>query len=92
MCMRACALKNTFALKHDILPPVCYMYLFGHQVLGGDSLLEVYRLLKQVEGAERDELTQAHAQAALGELDSVMRTALFPEPNTRPQKKITILN
>ena len=61
------------------------------QVLG-DSLLDVYRLLKRVEGMERDELTRAHAQAALGELDSVMRTALFPEPNTRPQKKITILN
>ena len=61
------------------------------QVLG-DSILDVYRLLKRVEGVERDELTRVHAQAALGELDSVMRTALFPEPNTRPQKKITILN
>lgn len=61
------------------------------QVLG-ESLLEVYRLLKRVEGVERDELTRAHSQAALGELDSVMRTVLFPEPHTRPQKKITILN
>ena len=61
------------------------------QVLG-DSILDMYRLLKRVEGMERDELTRVHAQAALGELDSVMRTALFPEPSTRPQKKITILN
>ena len=64
--------------------------LHSPQMLG-DSLLEVYRLLKRVEGSEVDELTRAHSQAALGELDSVMRKFLFPEPSTRPQKKITIL-
>ena len=32
----------------------------------GDSLRDIYRLLKRVEGeGERDELTRAHAQAAL---------------------------
>ena len=59
------------------------------QVLGG-SLLEVYRLLKQVEGRERDELTQAHAQAALGELDTIMRGFLFPQPTLT--KKISVLD
>ena len=70
----------------------CYITIMATMQALGDSLLEVYRLLKRVEGLERDELTRAHAQAALGELDSVMRTFLFPEPNSRPQKKITVLN
>ena len=59
------------------------------QVLG-DSLLDIYRLLKQVESSECDEVTQVHAQAALGELDTVMRTLLFPEQTLN--KKITILD
>lgn len=58
------------------------------QVLG-DSLRDVYRLLKQVEGSERDELTRAHAQAALGELDRVMREWIFPQQTL--EKKISIL-
>ena len=59
------------------------------QLLGG-SLRDVYRLLKQVEATERDTLTQAHAQAALGELDSVMRAYLFPQETLT--KKISILD
>ena len=50
----------------------------------------MYRLLKQVEGRERDELTQAHAQAALGELDTVMRGFLFPQQTLT--KKISVLD
>lgn len=61
------------------------------QVLG-ESLLEIYRLLKYVESNERDELTQAHAQAALGELDTVMRAFLFPEQSKQLTKKISILD
>eukprot|EP00731_Ephydatia_muelleri_P038312 Em0714g7a len=59
------------------------------ELLGG-SLRDVYRLLKQVEATERDTLTQAHAQAALGELDSVMRAYLFPQETLT--KKISILD
>lgn len=59
-------------------------------MLGGESLLDTYRLLKKVEASEEDELTQAHAQAALGELDKIMRRFLFPAPTL--SKKITVLD
>ena len=59
------------------------------QVLGG-GLPEVYRLLKQVERGEMDDLTRAHAQAALGELDTIMRELLFPQQTLA--KKITVLD
>ena len=46
----------------------------------GDSLRDVYRLLKHVEGERgRDELTRTHARAALRELDNVMRDWAFPQ-------------
>ena len=49
-------------------------------VILGDSLRDVYRLLKRVEGERgRDELTRTHARAALGELDHVMRDWAFPQ-------------
>ena len=55
-----------------------------------DSLRDVYRLLKCVEGErERDDLTRAHAQAALGQLDSVMKDWVFPQQKLT--KNITIL-
>ena len=63
--------------------------LSNTQVLG-DGLPEVYRLLKQVERGEMDELTRAHAQAALGELDTIMRQLLFPQQTLA--KKITVLD
>ena len=56
----------------------------------GDSLGPVYSLLKQVEGTDPDPLTQTHAQAALGELDTAMRRSIFP-PQTL-SKKISILD
>ena len=37
-----------------------------------------------------DELTRAHAQAALGELDTIMRELLFPQQTLA--KKITVLD
>ena len=43
-------------------------------------LKELYRLLKTVEETDPDELTRTHARAALGELDTIMRTFLFPCP------------
>ena len=59
-------------------------------MLGGDSLLEVYRLLKHVEATDKDELTQTHALAALGELDRIMREFIFPPSSLT--KKITVLD
>ena len=56
-----------------------------------EPLLEVYRLLKQVERSEKDDLTRDHAQAALGELDKVMRDFIFPKQG-KMEKKITVLN
>ena len=56
----------------------------------GSSLRDVYHILKEVEGRrEGNELTRTHAQAALGELDRVMRDSLFPQQTLK--KKITIL-
>ena len=56
----------------------------------GDSLRDVYRLLKRVdEERERDELTRTHARAALGQLDSIMRGWVFPQQTLT--KNITIL-
>ena len=46
----------------------------------GDSLRDVYCLLKRVEGErERDELMRTHARTALGELDNVMRDWAFSQ-------------
>ena len=57
----------------------------------GESLRDIYRLLKQVEGeGGRDELTRTHARAALGELDRVMRDWAFPQQTL--SRKITILD
>ena len=58
----------------------------------GEVLRDIYRLLKQVEQREEDQLTRAHAQAALGELDIVMREWLFPEGTQILEKKISILS
>ncbi len=56
-----------------------------------EFMLDIYRLLKQIEGTELDELTRAHAQAALGEMDKNMRAFIFPEER-KMEKKITVLN
>ena len=64
----------------------------SHQTVGvlGDSLRDVYHLLKRVEGeSHRDELTKTHARAALGQLDHVMREWIFPQQTF--SKKITVL-
>ena len=58
-------------------------------MLGG-SLRDVYRLLKRVEAAETDPLTQVHAEAVLGELDTVMKAYLFPQETLT--KKISVLD
>ena len=60
-------------------------------MVGGESLLEMYRLLKRVESSDLDELTRGHALAALRELDKIMRTLLFPSSSSLT-KKITILD
>ena len=39
----------------------------------------MYHLLKRVESAEMDDLTRGLASAALGELDQIVRGALFPQ-------------
>jgi hypothetical protein len=51
-------------------------------------LLDIYRELKHVDGCEKDELTRAHAQAALGELDCLMRTLLFATPKLEKTIKV----
>ena len=51
--------------------------------------LDIYRLLKLVEDVDHNELTRAHAQAALGELDTIMRTFIFPQQK-KMEKKIVI--
>ena len=57
----------------------------------GDSLHDIYHLLKHVEEErEGDELTRTHARAALGELDRVMRDWIFPQQTL--SKNITILH
>ena len=53
------------------------------------SLRDVYHLLKQVEATESDPLSRAHAQAALGELDLLVRDWAFPEQSL--EKKISII-
>ncbi|XP_028813874.1 transport and Golgi organization protein 6 homolog [Denticeps clupeoides] len=55
----------------------------------GDVLLDLYRALKLVARADRDEVAVLHAQLALGELDEVMRRFMFPEQKL--QKKIVVL-
>lgn len=59
-------------------------------MLGGDSLLEVYRLLKYVGASDEDELTRVHALACLGELDRIMKAFVFPPSSLT--KKITVLD
>ncbi|XP_068006817.1 transport and Golgi organization protein 6 homolog [Melanerpes formicivorus] len=54
-----------------------------------DVLRDLYRLLKHVVRAEPDRATVLHAQLALEELDTLMRSILFP-PQTL-QKKIVVL-
>ncbi|KFV70337.1 Transport and Golgi organization protein 6, partial [Dryobates pubescens] len=54
-----------------------------------DVLRDLYRLLKHVVRAEPDSATVLHAQLALEELDTLMRSILFP-PQTL-QKKIVVL-
>ena len=48
------------------------------QLLHGE-LRSVYHLLKRVESAEMDDLTRGLASTALGELDQIVRGALFPQ-------------
>lgn len=48
------------------------------QLLHGE-LRSVYHLLKRVESTEMDDLTRGLASAALGELDQIVRGALFPQ-------------
>lgn len=57
-----------------------------------ERLLDVYRLLKSVESSEKDELARTHAQAALGELDTVMRSYIFPTNSRTLTKKISVLD
>ena len=55
----------------------------------GDSLRDVYRLLKTVEReGGREDLTREHARAALSHLDLIMRTWAFPQPSL--SKNITL--
>ena len=49
----------------------------------------MYQLLKIVELTDADDVTRGHAQAALGELDSIARDYLFPKPSFT--KRIQVL-
>ena len=70
------------------------------QVLG-ETMHEVYNLLKRVHASERDQLTRAHADRALTLLDDIMRQQLFPHDHThdhtgrhrkKMEKKIQVLS
>ncbi|KAG9493039.1 hypothetical protein GDO78_001130 [Eleutherodactylus coqui] len=54
-----------------------------------DVLLDLYRLLKFVVQCEKDSVSVLHAQLGLEELDSIMRTFLFP--TQKLEKKIVVL-
>ncbi|KAM4722032.1 transport and Golgi organization protein 6 homolog [Rhinophrynus dorsalis] len=54
-----------------------------------DVLLDLYRLLKFVVQCESDSVSVLHAQLGLEELDSIMRTVLFPPQKL--EKKIVVL-
>lgn len=69
-----------------------YSVLFHFLQSLSEELLEVYRILKSTESREKDELTRIHAQAALGELDIVMRHYIFPTTSTKLTKKISVLD
>lgn len=45
-----------------------------------DQLLEYYRWLKQL-SEDSDRVVAFHAQRALGEMDTVVRSQLFLDPN-----------
>ena len=81
-------LCDRLAFSHIL--SVIFVIAYTGQVLG-DSLREIYRLLKHVESCDKDELTRVHAQAVLGELDKVMRNYIFPEQSKELSKKISIL-
>ena len=56
----------------------------------GDSLRDVYHILKKVEReGGREELTRDHVRAALAQLDQIMRDWAFPQLTL--SKNITIL-
>ncbi|KAM5138451.1 transport and Golgi organization protein 6 homolog isoform 2-T3 [Mantella aurantiaca] len=54
-----------------------------------DVLLDLYRLLRFVVQCESDSVSVLHAQLGLEELDSIMRTFLFPPQKL--EKKIVVL-
>lgn len=53
------------------------------------TLKDIYQLLKIVELTDADHMTRGHAQAAVGELDSITRDYLFPKPSFT--KRIQVL-
>lgn len=81
-CTRYCRVIDIFGVTADST----FIQIMGQE------LLDVYRLLKSVESTERDELTRAHAQAALGELDVIMKNLLFPNGSKELIKKISVLD
>ena len=50
-----------------------------------DQLLEYYRWLKQL-SSDPDNVVAFHAQRALGEMDTVVRGQLFPDPKNRNEE------
>ena len=71
-----------------VFPFFYAVFIRYFQVLGS-TLKEIYQLLKIVESTDADHVTLVHAQAALGELDTITRDYLFPEPSFT--KRIQVL-
>ena len=58
----------------------------------GDSLRDVYQMLKHVATASHDPMTTEHAHAALDQLNNVMKQSLFSHDPTNVTKKISVLH
>ncbi|CAG5116369.1 unnamed protein product [Candidula unifasciata] len=77
--------------KAAILTLTLLLQGLGRDVLQtlSDVLLDIYRVLKQSFTFDPDEKVRFNASLALGELDDIMREALFTKPELK--KTITIL-
>ena len=64
----------------------------SHQQVLGDSLRDIYQLLKHVAMGSHDAMTTEHAHAALDQLNSVMKQSLCSHDPTYITKNISVLS
>lgn len=58
----------------------------------GDSLHDVYQLLKHVAIASHDPMTTEHANAAVDQLNNVMKQSLFSHDPNNVTKNISVIH